>query len=355
MSKFDELVGDVRAVEATPDEAASVLIDEMTNAELLGLLDGDLGGRALIKIDKLIPAGPVVAGEIPRLGFPGIRFSDGPRGVVVGNSTCFPVTMARAATWDEDLEQQVGLAMGREARAWGANYSGAVCINLVRHPAWGRCQETYGEDPVLLGKMGAALTRGLRRNLMACVKHFALNSIEDARFKVDVSVDEHSLHEVYLPHFRTVIDAGAESVMNAYNCVNGHFCGENKVLLTDILRDEWGFTGFVTSDWVWGIHDGVASLEAGVDIEMPLHALRGARLAKALKKGLVSMDTVLTSARRIVATVIDNAAGRDEEAPSTDVIASPAHRELARQVAVRGAVLLKNEPVDGAAILPLSP
>jgi len=350
---FDELVGEVRAARATPDEAAETLLGEMTDAELLGLLDGDLGRAALMKIDKLIPAGPVVAGAIPRLGFPGIAFTDGPRGVVIGASTCFPVTMARAATWDEALEQQVGLAMGREARAWGANYSGAVCINLVRHPAWGRCQETYGEDPVLLGKMGAALTRGLRRNVMACVKHFALNSIEDARFKVDVLVDEHALHEVYLPHFKTVIEAGADSVMNAYNSVNGHFCGENKVLLTDILHDEWGFTGFVTSDWVWGIHDGVASLEAGMDIEMPLHALRGARLAKAFAAGRVSRATVLTASRRIVRTVIDQAARRDESAPSVDVIASNEHKALARQVAVQGAVLLKNDPVEGAPVLPL--
>ena len=351
---FDELVNGVRGGALTPDEAAERLIAEMTQAELQGLLDGDLGGMALMKIDKLIPAGPVVAGEIPRLGFPGIRFSDGPRGVVVGASTCFPVTMARAATWDPDLEQQVGLAMGREARAWGANYSGAVCINLVRHPAWGRCQETYGEDPVLLGKMGAGLARGLRRNVMACVKHFALNSIEDARFKVDVIVDEHALHEVYLPHFKTVIDAGVESVMSAYNSVNGYFCGENKVLLTDILRVEWGFSGFVTSDWVWGIHDGMASLEAGMDIEMPLHTLRGAHLAKAVSTGKVSRDTVLTAARRIVRTVLAQAAGRDEVAPSADVIAGADHKALARLVAARGAVLLKNEPVDGAAVLPLA-
>ena len=129
------------------------------------------------------------------------------------------------------LEERVGLAMGREARAQGANYSGAVCVNLLRHPAWGRAQECYGEDPVLTGRMAAGLTRGLRRNVMACVKHFALNSIEDSRFKVDVVADDHALHEVYLPHFKTAVDAGADSVMSSYNSVNGAFVAENKVLL----------------------------------------------------------------------------------------------------------------------------
>ena len=105
---------------------------------------------------------------------------------------------------------------------------------------------------------------------MACVKHFALNSIENSRFKVDVTVDEHARHEVYLPHFKTVVDAGADSVMSSYNSVNGDFADVNKVLLTDILRDEWGFNGFVTSDWVFGIHDAVRSLEAGMDVEMPM-------------------------------------------------------------------------------------
>ena len=113
---------------------------------------------------------------------------------------------------------------------------------------------------VLAGQMAAGLARGLRRNVMACVKHFALNSIENSRFKVDVIVDEHGLHEVYLPHFKTVVDAGVDSVMSSYNSVNGAFAGENKVLLTDILRDEWGFEGFVTSDWVGGTHDAVQSL-----------------------------------------------------------------------------------------------
>ena len=152
---------------------------------------------------------------------PGIAFSDGPRGAVIGDATCFPVTMARGATWDPVLEERVGDAIGQELRATGANLTGAVCVNLLRHPAWGRAQETYGEDPHHVGEMGAAFTRGLQRHVMACVKHFACNSMENARFTVDVEVDDVALHEIYLAHFKRIVDEGVASVMSAYNSVNG--------------------------------------------------------------------------------------------------------------------------------------
>jgi beta-glucosidase len=353
MTAFADGVRAVRAGEITAGDAADLLIGRMTDADLLWLLDGDTPVRAAGRLPARIRAGPIPAGALPRLGIPGIRFSDGPRGVVMGRSTAFPVTMARAATWDPDLEERVGRAMGLEARAQGANYSGAVCVNLLRHPAWGRAQECYGEDPVLTGRMGAALTRGLRRNVMACVKHFALNSIENARFVVDVEVDEHALHERYLPHFRATLEAGADSVMTAYNSVNGRFADQNAVLLTGILRDEWGFDGFVTSDWVWGTHDAVESLEAGMDVEMPLRMHRARHLPAALRDGRVARATALRSARRILATTLRHQATRDEAEPAADVVASPKHRALARTVAARGAVLLRNEPVDGVRVLPL--
>ena len=113
------------------------------------------------------------------------------------------------------------MRLGREARASGANMIGAPCINLLRHPAWGRAQESYGEDTYLLGEMGAALTRGIQHHLMSCVKHFALNSMENARFIVDVTADARTMHEVYLPHFKRVVAEGVSSIMSAYNCANG--------------------------------------------------------------------------------------------------------------------------------------
>jgi beta-glucosidase len=157
---FADCVDKLRSGAVAAREAAESLIGQMTDDELLWLLDGDVRTRDIVRLPALIKAGPVVGGAIPRLKIPGIRFSDGPRGVVIGRSTAFPVTIMRAATWDPGLEERVGLAMGREARARGANYSGAVCVNLLRHPAWGRAQECYGEDPVLTGQMGAALTPG---------------------------------------------------------------------------------------------------------------------------------------------------------------------------------------------------
>ncbi|MEQ1867788.1 MAG: glycoside hydrolase family 3 N-terminal domain-containing protein, partial [Micropepsaceae bacterium] len=146
-------------------------------------------------------------GGCERLGVPALYFTDGPRGVARGNSTCFPCSMARGAAFDIDLERRIGEIIGVEARAQGCTFSGAVCINLLRHPAWGRAQETYGEDPHHLGEMGAALAQGIQtHNVVATVKHFALNSMENARFKVDVIADERTLHEVYLPHFKRALD-----------------------------------------------------------------------------------------------------------------------------------------------------
>jgi len=350
---FDQAVSAVRAGTSTTEEAAARLIDQMSQEELLSVLDGDVPVRSMISLPAKIKAGPITGGAVARLGIPGVRFADGPRGVVMGASTAFPVTMARGATWDPELEERVGLAMGREARAQGANYSGAICVNLLRHPAWGRAQECYGEDPVLTGRMGVALTRGLQRNVMGCVKHYALNSMEDARFKVDVRADDHALHEVYLPHFKAVVDAGVDSVMSAYNSVNGEFAGENRVLLTDILREEWGFRGFVTSDWVFGVHDGLRSLEAGLDVEMPLRLQRARTLPKAIEQGRLSLDLVKTSVARVLSTTIHRAVTRDPAEPDRGVVAGPEHRALAREVAVKGSVLLKNDPVDGAPLLPL--
>ncbi|MFC5502067.1 beta-glucosidase [Lysinimonas soli] len=358
---FDDAVRSVRAGELDADAAADALIAELSDHELLGLLDGDAGPWVLPLIPWLLISRPFVAGAVKRLGIPGIRFSDGARGVVIGRSTAFPVAMARAATWDPELEQQVGRAIGLETRARGANYSASVCVNLLRHPAWGRAQECYGEDPVLTGRMGTAITRGLQANAMACVKHFALNSMEDMRFEVDVSVDEHALHEVYLPHFKAIVDAGAASLMTAYNQVRGRYMDVNAPLLTDVLRTEWGFEGFVSSDWVFGTHDAVASLQAGMEIEMPLRLRRARELPHALRTGRLDRSTVLQAAHRILRTTLLHYANRDTDEPGPAAVASPEHRALARQVAAESIVLLKNEPVgtgtgtDSAPLLPLSP
>jgi beta-glucosidase-like glycosyl hydrolase len=327
----------------------------MTEDEKLWCLDGDAPFWA--GLAYLAEAGyhksPFRAGRIERLGLDGFAFSDGPRGVVVDHATCFPVTMARGATWDPGLEERVGEAIGRELRSVGADLYGGVCVNLLRHPAWGRAQETYGEDPFHVGEMGAALTRGVQRHAMACVKHFACNSMENARFVVDITVDEAALHDVYLPHFKRIVDEGVAAVMTAYNRVNGAWCGENEALVDGILRREWGFEGFVISDWILGIRDAAQSVRAGLDVEMPYRMIRAGGLRRALDDGSVSWGEVERAAERVIATRLRFDPVLRTPPPGRGVLANPGHRALAREVSARSVVLLRNEPVDGRPVLPL--
>ena len=290
---------------------------------------------------------PCLGGGVRRLGIPPIAFSDGPRGVVMGNSTCFPVSMARGAAFDDQMEYEIGSAIADEVTAQKGNYYAGICINLLRNPRWGRAQETYGEDPYLLSRMGVALTRAVQdKGVIACPKHFAVNSIENVRFDVNVLCDEKTLHEVYLPHFKACIDAGAMSIMGAYNLYNGDHCCESKHLLKDILRDQWGFEGFTISDFLMGVRCASKALNAGMDMEMP-QLLRYTTLRHDIKKGKTSWSSVDDSVQSILRGLI-KITHKLSPAPRS-VIACERHTALARRAAVEGTVLLKN---DG--ILPLS-
>jgi beta-glucosidase len=342
---------------ADPAAEAAELVAAMTPAERRWCLDGDLPFWA--GLSDLGRGGyhkrPFPAAEVERLGVPGFRFSDGPRGVVIGPATAFPVSMGRGATWDLELEERIGDAIGRELRAVGADLYGGVCVNVLRHPAWGRAQETYGEDPFHVGELGAALTRGAQRHVMACVKHFACNSMENARFKVDVTVDEEALHEVFLPHFRRIVDQGVASVMSAYNSVNGEWCGQSHALLTDVLRDEWGFEGFVISDWIFGLRDAGPSITAGLDVEMPYRMIRTTGLDAAVAAGEVTEDDIRRCVEHTVATLLRFDEVLSAPVPGPEVLACAEHRALAREAATKAVVLLRNEPVDGRPVLPLDP
>ena len=348
---FDDAVARVRLGADCQVEAAAI-VAQMTSDEKLGCLDGDLPfwpGLA-----DMMAGGyyrhPWPAAAVERLGVPGIEFADGPRGAVIADGTAFPVSMARGATFDPSLEERVGDAIGLELRASGATFTGAVCLNLLRHPAWGRAQETYGEDPHHLGRMAAAFTRGLERHVMACMKHFALNSMENARFSVDVTVDERALHEVYLPHFRHVAEQGIASVMSAYNSVNGEWCGENETLLSDVFREEWGWDGFVISDFIFGLRNPVKSVEAGLDIEMPFRQQRAMVLPEAIADGRLDEAVVDRSVVRIVTTLL-RYADTVESKPEESVVNSVPHRALAREVAAATTVMLRNE----GSLLPVEP
>lgn len=336
--------------------AAKTLLCALTRSERLWLLDGDESfwkGMKSIFTDRYNRT-PYVMGEVKRLGIPGVRFTDGPRGVVMCDSTAFPVAMARGATWDIDLERRIGHAIGKEARAQGANYFAGVCVNLPRHPAWGRIQETYSDDPLLLGEFGLALAQGVQeQDVMACVKHFALNSMENARFQVDVNIAENVLHEVYLPHFRKIIEGGTASVMSAYNSVRGEWCGQNRELLTEILREKWNFDGFVISDFIFGLRDAPLSVKNGLDIEAPFRQQRAMHLKTALESNQLDWADVDRACLRILSKQLEFEAKTSNPMPDKSVIFSDEHRALAREAAQRSMVLLKNNSVDDKSLLPL--
>ncbi|MBQ6118492.1 MAG: glycoside hydrolase family 3 C-terminal domain-containing protein [Clostridia bacterium] len=347
----------VKRYQADPTDAAlyaaaKALCAELTTREKLRMLSGRRfflrNGFDLITKGQKYNCRPCLAGGVRRLGIPPVAFSDGPRGVVMGNSTCFPVSMARGASFDEALEYEIGSAIADEVTAQGGNYFAGICINLLRNPRWGRAQETYGEDPFLLGKMGAALTRAVQdKGVIACPKHYAVNSIENIRFDVNVLADEITLHEVYLPHFKACVDAGAMSVMGAYNLFRGEHCCESRYLLKDVLREQWGFTGFTISDFIFGVRSASRALKAGLDIEMP-QRMRYAALPLDLKRGKVSMEDVDASVQSVLRGLI-KITPKLRPAPKS-AVACKAHTDLAKRAALEGTVLLKN---DGA--LPLSP
>ena len=327
------------------------ILEEATLEEKVAMMSGRGFFEAMQEDGMRWGGRPYRAGAgCERLGVPALYFTDGPRGVARGNSTCFPVTMARGAAWDRDLERRIGEVMGVEARAQGCTLSGAVCVNLLRHPGWGRAQETYGEDPYHVGEMGAALAQGIQtHNVIATVKHYALNSIENARFKIDVKVSDRDLREVYLPHFKRILDAGCASVMSAYNKMNGEYCGQHRELLTDILRHEWGFDGFVHSDWVMGVYHPYGA-SAGLDIENPEPIHYGAKLVAAVEGGQIEPSVVDTACRRILTKLYQFACAEDPYEDYTgEMVACPAHVGLAREAAEKSAVLIRN-----SGILPLS-
>lgn len=332
----------VKLTDEQIEQRSQELLIQLTLDEKIEMMDAD--GSFWMDLTFMITEGinrrTWNAGVISHLDIPGVRFTDGPRGVVMKGATTFPVSMARGATWDVDLEERIGDIIGRELRAHGATFFGGVCINLLRHPAWGRAQETYGEDPYLLGEMGAALTRGVQRHAMACGKHFALNSMENARFTLDVSISPRVLHEIYLPHFKRVVEEGVASIMTAYNSVNGEWCGQNKALLTDILKNKWGFKGFVMTDFIFGMRDAKKAALAGQDVEMPFHMHFHQHL-----KGLVEADevpiervndAVLRLLRQQLRLLHPGEYGKEH-------LSSAANRRVAREAAEKSIVLLQNK------------
>ena len=280
---------------------------------------------------------------IKRLDVPQFFMIDGPRGVGLPKATAFTVGMSRGASWDRDLEERIGEAMGYEARALGANVLLAPCINLVRHPAWGRSQESYGEDPYHVGLMGASFVKGVQKHVMACAKHYAANNTEDNRMSVNVLMDERTLREIYTPHFKMAVDAGVASVMSAYNLFDGDKCGQNRHLTTEVLKDDFGFKGFVVSDWVTATNNGVRAANGGMDVEMPAGTHLGKRLKKAIEEGKVPMSRLDDMVSRILRAKFSFITPDFQKGYDKKMVAGKEHTALAREAAQKGTVLLKNE------------
>lgn len=345
--------GETESDEAREDRAKA-LCARLSDEDKRAMVSGDIAfWPGLTEMMGRYNASPWPSGELRAKSVAGVHFTDGPRGVALGHSTCFPVAMARGATWDLALERRVGEVIGVEARAQGANLVGSACVNLLTHPAWGRAQETFGEDTHHVGEMGAAHVEGVQRHVMACVKHFACNNIENSRFFVDAIADERTLHEVYLPHFQRCVRAGAASVMTAYNKLNGEYCAENRSLLTEVLKGEWGFDGFVISDWVFGLRSGAKAFANGLDIDMPFRNLVYKALPKALADGRVSHARLDDAVTRILRQQLRFARVGERHRYDESVVGCDEHRAVAREVAARSMVLLKNSPHKGEPLLPL--
>lgn len=298
--------------------------------------------------------------DIERLGIPKVMMCDGPNGLrkQIGESdalginesietVCYPTASAIASSFDTELLQELGEILGEECQAEHVGMLLGPGINMKRSPLCGRNFEYFSEDPYLAGQLGAAYIRGLQsKGVAACVKHFACNNQETRRLSGSCEVDERTMREIYLPAFEMAVkEGGTRSVMNAYNAINGTFCAENKKLLTDILRKEWGYQGFVVTDW-GAVKDRVNGLKAGVDLEMPGSTTgKTEAIMEAAEEGSLSMET-LDQAVRNVLTFVKEAADSQRETAVFDREHAHAQSGMFEKEC---AVLLKN---DG--ILPLS-
>lgn len=333
-------------------EEAQKIVDRLSLEEKVNLMGANIYLNQMQEVlDSLSSENthynmtPYPAGGIEGV-IPPMQFCDGPRGVVcgIGQTTCFPVSMARGASFDPELEEAIGHAIGKETRAFGGNLFAGVCINLPYNPGWGRSQETYGEESFAIGQMGAALVRGVQdEDVMACVKHFAFNQMENARFKVSVYADKRTEREVFLPHFKDCIDAGAASIMSSYNLYNQVQCGHNKYLLSTVLKGEWDFDGFVMSDFIYGIKDTVEAANGGQDMEMCITQYFGDRLVKAVQDGFVPERKVDEAALRIVRTIL--AFDRGHKEYDMSVVGCAEHIALAKRAAEESITLIKNDGV----------
>lgn len=289
---------------------------------------------------------------VERLGIAPLKVTDGPNGargdaVSGASAACFPVGSALAATWNTDLIHEVGIALGTETKSKGAQVLLGPTINIHRTPLGGRHFECYSEDPYLTARIAVAYVEGVQsEKIGVCLKHFVCNDSEYQRHSMSSEVSERALREIYMMPFEFGIkEAGAWTVMSAYNRINGVFASSHKELLIDVLKNEWGFEGFVVSDWGAALET-VDNANGGLDLEMPGPTRsRGDKLLEAVRNGDVSESAIDDSVRRLLRVSVltgkmDDPREREEESNDT-----PEIRALTRRVAGEGMVLLKNDGV----------
>ncbi|PDT02559.1 glycosyl hydrolase [Rhizobium chutanense] len=319
------------------------ILDQMTLEEQVSLLSG-------ADFWTTVP--------VERLGVPKIKVTDGPNGargagsLVAGvKATCFPVGIALGATWNPELVAQMGAALARQAKSKGAAVLLAPTVNIHRSGLNGRNFECYSEDPMLTAELAVAYIAGVQgEGIAATIKHFAGNESEIERQTMSSDIDERTLREIYLSPFEQAVRrAGVMAVMSSYNRLNGTYTSEHHWLLTEVLRQEWGFDGIVMSDW-FGSHSTAETINAGLDLEMPGPARdRGEKLVAAVREGKVEAETVKAAARRMLLLLERVGAFESKPDLTERAIDLPEDRALIRRLGAEGTVLLKN---DG--ILPLA-
>jgi beta-glucosidase len=338
------------------EERATDLLSQMTIEEKIHLLKGSgmASGMGRVKPGEGIPGAIGTIVPTPRLGIPTVYLSDGPAGLRIEPTrkgeertfyaTAFPIGTLLSSTWNVDLVEEVGAAMGNEAKEYGLDVILGPGANIHRHPLCGRNFEYYSEDPVLTGLIGAAIVNGIESNgVGASVKHYVANNQETNRNFNDTRLSERALREIYLKGFEIIIKKSQPwTVMSSYNLVNGTYTSQSRYLLTDVLRNEWGFKGLVMSDWFGG-QNAVEQIKAGNDLLEPGTKKQWKALLNGYEVGTLSEEVIDTSVKRILKLVIEShKMDNSEYANNPDLTA---HAQITRQSASEGMILLKNDGV----------